>query len=502
MPRVTRCRRQARCTDHDPERRLHFRPPAFGPVCFHYLFFSPSIHSRVPSPAVSSPAGCRHKAIVFMSAIDRSTSNLQQQPDATEVSEENGTTPGERWASTVAALRSAAELYQPEWIAMRRLLHQHPETSGAEYQTTQQLGHFLERHKLPFRLAEDGRGLITDIGDWATADRRIAIRGDIDALPIQTKLQTEYASQMPGAMHACGHDVHATTAVGAAVLLNRLHEQGRLPAGFAARIILQPAEETSQGAKHMIRSGALDGVDAAIALHVDPTLETGRIGVRRGALTANCDLFQVDFHGTGGHGARPHLSTDPLSAGVAWINQAYRQLPRQADPFDPMAISVGRFSAGTTANVIPSQATLEGTLRTVGEANQRTAKRQLEHLSRGVEAMTDVIVVLKFFEPTPGVMNSGPLCDTIQAAAEMLDSVWETVAIERPSLGGEDFAFFGQQVPIAMFRLGSRRPGAADDEPTAHALHTPSFDIDPNCLQVGAEMLALSAMLLRPEHVK
>lgn len=435
----------------------------------------------------------------FMNAIDRPLPGAPPGPEAADSSVQNGAPPDDRWASTLAALRSAGDVYHPEWRVLRRLLHQHPETSGAEYQTTQQLGHFLERHGIPYRLAEDGRGLVADIGDCSTAKRRVAIRGDIDALPIQTMLQTEYASQLPGAMHACGHDVHATTAVGAGVLLHRLSEQGRLPPDFAARIVLQPAEETSQGAKHMIRSGALKDIDTAVALHVDPSLETGSIGVRRGALTANCDLFQVDFHGTGGHGARPHLSTDPLSAGVAWINQAYRQLPRHADPFDPMAISVGRFSAGTTANVIPSQATLEGTLRTVSEGNQRTAKRQLEHLSRGVEAMTDVIVVLKFFEPTPGVVNSGHLCDAVDRAAGMLESVRQTIAIERPSLGGEDFAFFGEKVPIVMFRLGSRRPGASDSESTAHALHTPLFDVDPDCLRIGAEMLALSALLVRPK---
>jgi amidohydrolase len=267
----------------------------------------------------------------------------------------------------VEALNESAEALGDGWIAIRRHLHQHPELSGQEIQTTQYLKSLLAKLELPIRVSGDGRGLTADlVTDPKLADvPRIAIRGDIDALPICDEKSVPYRSAVDGVMHACGHDVHASVIVAAMQLLSRLRKVGALPWPIAARAILQPSEETAEGALHMIHHHAVAGVDAILALHVDPTRQVGCIGLREKELTASCDMIEVDFMGSGGHAARPHLTKDPIDACTRWIQSAYRRLSRAINAHETVVLSIGKIEAGHSANVIPDTARILGTLRSL-----------------------------------------------------------------------------------------------------------------------------------------
>ncbi|MCO8125202.1 amidohydrolase [Stieleria sp. TO1_6] len=391
----------------------------------------------------------------------------------------------------VAAIDQAAEELNGGWIAMRRHLHQHPELSNQETLTTSFLRTQLSELDLPIRLAGEGRGLTADlITDLKLADRpRIAIRGDIDALPITDEKSVPYCSTVDGVMHACGHDVHATVVVGTMQLLARLRRLGQLPWPIAVRAILQPSEETAQGARYMIHHHALADVDAILALHVDPTRQVGCVGLRQGALTAGCDLLEVCFHGKGGHAARPHLTKDPIDACTRWVQSAYRRIYRAIDPHQTVVFSVGKIQAGHSANVIPDTAKLFGTLRTLNTDARRLALEILDDLGDAISRETGCEVKLTLGMSAPAVINDTSLTELLhRSAVQVLDPAavdW----IEVPSMGSEDFSFYLEHVPGAMFRLG-----VAGDQVGAAPLHTALFDVDEHAIALAVKLFAASVI--------
>ena len=392
------------------------------------------------------------------------------------------------WQNRIDAAVDAA---MDRIVALRRHLHANPEPSNEELQTSLHLYQLFMDMKLPVRMGPEGRGVVVDNRPSADngSGRRIALRADIDALRIQDEKRADYHSQVPGIMHACGHDAHTAAVYGALLALDAMATDDHRPAPPPWRAVFQPAEETCCGAREMTEAGALRGVDAILALHVDPTRRTGVIGVRPGILTANCDDMRITIHGRGGHGARPHESNDPIAAAAQLISTLYQFVPRAADSQDAVVVSIGCIRGGENSNVIPEHVYLGGTLRTLESEIRQQAIEQIRTLSRGVEEITGTRVEVRFEVSIPSVYNDPALTSLVSQVADDLMGPNQLDLMPRPSMGSEDFAAYLEHVPGTMFRLG-----CAGETAPAAGLHTPTFDVDERCLAIGAKILARTAM--------
>ena len=383
-------------------------------------------------------------------------------------------------------------------MALRRHLHQHPELSDHERATTDFLAKQFGFLSLPTHVIGDGRGLTADLVTSTTIAEhpRIALRGDIDALPIDDDKEVDYRSRQPGVMHACGHDVHATIVVGAMQLLCEMHKRDELPWPIAVRAILQPAEEKATGARYMIHHHAIREIDAILALHVDPTRPVGSIALREGLLTAACDIFDITFSGRGGHGARPHLTHDPIDACSLWIQSAYRRVSRVTDPHQTVVISVGKVDAGHSANVIPDNACIAGSLRSLDTESRRIALETLEDVCESVRRQTGCEVAMKLVVTAPAVENDSMLVELIRHAARETIGAGSIQPIDIPSMGSEDFSYYQEHIPGAMMRLGVAGPQVG-----RAPLHTSRFDIDEGALSIGVSVFAASVIeFFRPQR--
>lgn len=384
-------------------------------------------------------------------------------------------------------LDASVEKRGPELVRVRRRLHSHPEPSGEEYETTLFLFQSLKDAGFEPETTPEGRGLFVDLPEQLGAPR-IAIRADIDALRIQELRESDYRSQRPEVMHACGHDGHTAVVFGALLALRDLRDT--LPFPVNCRAIFQPAEETSKGAVEMISAGALDGVDAILSIHMDPSRQVGRIGVRYGALTAACDALEVKICGRGGHAARPHESLDPIAAAAQLISSIYLFIPRATDSQDPIVVTIGQIIAGHNPNVIPELALLRGTLRSLGGEVRERTKNHIRQLARGLGEASGTQIEVSF-EPGPQSVHNAPeLNDLLRDAASEILGPAGVDLIQRPSMGGEDFAFYQEHVPGAMIRLGCASPSAGNAP-----LHSACFDLDERALCIGAKILARAAVL-------
>jgi amidohydrolase len=385
-----------------------------------------------------------------------------------------------------AVIDSAVDSLAEQMIALRRHLHAHPEPSGEELQTSLHLYQLFDELRLPVRMGPEGCGVVVESRD-EKAPRRMALRADIDALRIEDQKQVPYRSTVPQVMHACGHDAHTATVFGALTALEKLERDEALPWPVKWRGIFQPAEETSAGARAMVAAKALEGVDAILSLHVDPTRKAGTVGIRAGVFTANCDAMRVKVQGRGGHAARPHESTDPIAAAAELISTIYQFVPRATDSQDAVVVSFGQIHGGRNANVIPEEVVLEGTVRTL---DRKVREKTIEHirtLADGMEQVTGTNLDVCFERGTPSVYNDEGLTQLVSDVAKLLLGVENVTFMRRPSMGSEDFAVYLEHVPGVMFRLG-----AASEDGAWSGLHTPTFDVDERCLVVGAKILARS----------
>lgn len=369
-------------------------------------------------------------------------------------------------------------------VALRRHLHAHPEPSGQELQTSLHLYQLFNELELPVRMGPEGCGVIVDSRSQ-DGPRRSALRADIDALRIEDEKQVPYRSTVPQVMHACGHDVHASVVCGALLAVDSLQREGRLPWPVTWRGIFQPAEETSRGARAMVDAGVLEGVDAILALHVDPSRKAGTIGVRPGVITASCDAMRITVCGRGGHSARPHESIDPIAASAQLISTLYQFVPRATDSQEAVVVSFGQIHGGMNANVIPEQVVLEGTVRTLDRQVRQQTITHIRTLIDGIEEITGTNLELNFVASIPSVYNDEGLTDLVNRVAHELLGPQGVTAMHRPSMGSEDFAAYLEHVPGMLFRLG-----CAGEHAPWPGLHTPTFDVDERCLAVGVKILA------------
>lgn len=379
-------------------------------------------------------------------------------------------------------LDAAIENGAAEMVRVRRHLHAFPEPSGEEYETTRFLLQTLADAGFHPQPTPQNRGVIVTQAEYDGAPL-LALRADIDALRIQETGQAEYRSRRPGVMHACGHDAHTAVVFGALLALREIREC--LPRPMNWRAIFQPAEETSEGASQMIQAGALEGVDGILSVHMDPSREVGRVGVRYGALTAACDSLEIRISGRGGHAARPHESLDPIAAAAQLISSIYLFLPRATDSQEPVVVTIGEIQAGHNPNVIPESAVLRGTLRSLGPLVRERTKSHIVQLARGIAEASGTRIHVEF-EPGPqSVVNHTAFTDLLRDAAEEVLGPKQVEVIQRASMGGEDFAFYLEHVPGAMFRLGCSSPTVG-----GASLHSPCFDVDERALPIGANILA------------
>ncbi|MEU9521926.1 M20 family metallopeptidase [Streptomyces sp. NPDC048224] len=381
-----------------------------------------------------------------------------------------------------------------ELVAFRRDLHMHPELGNQEFRTTAAIKERLERAGLKPRVLPVGTGLVcdvgTDSGQWSGGPRMLALRADIDALPIpDTKNECAYRSQVPDRAHACGHDVHTTVVLGTGLVLAALHEQGLLPR--PVRLVFQPAEEVLPGgAADAIEGGALDGVRRILAVHCDPRVDAGKIGLRVGPITSACDRMEIALNGPGGHTARPHLTTDLVTAAARVATDVPALVARRVDSRSGLALTWGRIESGHAPNVIPQHAELAGTVRCLDLDAWRQAPDlvmgAIDEIANLYRAKSEITYV----RGVPPVVNEVTSTELLQAAMVARRGT-DAVESTEQSLGGEDFSWYLEHVPGAMARLGVRPPG----ERTVRDLHQGDFDVDEHAITVGVEMFTAAALI-------
>jgi len=385
-------------------------------------------------------------------------------------------------ASVAAPASAFSREARESLIALRRDLHQHPELAFNEVRTAAA----LERALAPLapvsiqRVA--GTGVVARIRGRRPDAPVVAVRGDIDALPIQEATGLPFASTTPGVMHACGHDVHASWAVGAAHLL------AAHPADGDVLVVLQPAEETGDGAAAVLASGALDDVAAIFGGHVDRRFVVGQVVAQAGPLAAAADTFEITLAGHGAHGARPHESADPIVGAAAIISALQTIVARRVNPATPAVVTVAAMHAGNALNVIPDHATFGGTLRAVDKDTRALLGVAVTQLAEGIAAAHGLTATVKLTLGPPPIVNPERPATWARQAVESLLGADALVPLGITNMAGEDFAYYMERIPGCFMRIGARMPNES-----AIPAHTPQFHAAEESLFVGAAVLAESA---------
>lgn len=375
--------------------------------------------------------------------------------------------------------------HESDLIAVRRHLHANPELSGCEHHTAAMVAQRLSEAGLQPRMISGGNGVLCDIGE-GDGQRVIALRGDMDALPMDDPKDVPYRSTVDGACHACGHDVHTTILLGAGLALAELDRRGELPG--QVRLVFQPSEEQfPSGAPVMMREGALDGVSAIYALHCDPKLPTGLVGMRSGPLTAASDMLEVRLSGRGGHTSRPHLTTDLVHALSRIVVDVPALLDRRVDPRTGVALVFGAIQAGAASNAIPQEGFVRGTVRMLDRDAWKSVPDMVSEIIDSVAAASGAKADVTYTPGVPPVVNDRVA--TAMMAGATAAALGETAVAETPvSMGGEDFAWYLEQVPGAMARLGVGRPGEQLD------IHQANFDVDERAIGYGVRTMVHTAL--------
>ncbi|EGX57497.1 peptidase [Streptomyces zinciresistens K42] len=382
------------------------------------------------------------------------------------------------------------EALRAELVEFRRDLHMHPELGNQEFRTTAAIKARLEKAGLAPRVLAGGTGLICDIGEWDGKRPMLALRADIDALPIpDTKSECPYRSTVPDRAHACGHDVHTTVVLGAGLVLSELDRRGELPR--PVRLLFQPAEEVLPGgAADAIACGVLDGVGRILAVHCDPKVDAGLIGLRQGAITSACDRLEIALDGPGGHTARPHLTTDLVTAAARVVTDVPAVVARRTDARSGLSVTWGRIDSGHAPNVIPQHAELSGTVRCLDLDTWRQAPDLVVAAIDEIANLHRAKSEINYIRGVPPVVNDADSTELLRAAMTARRGPASVESTEQ-SLGGEDFSWYLEHVPGAMARLGVRHPG----DRIGRDLHQGDFDVDESAVTVGVELFTAAALI-------
>ncbi|MBD2388342.1 M20 family metallopeptidase [Cylindrospermum sp. FACHB-282] len=390
-------------------------------------------------------------------------------------------------AVDLTPLRLSIRSLQPQLVEWRRRLHQQPELGFQEKLTSEFVAHKLQEWGIDHETGIAQTGIVATIkGNKPGAEKVLAIRADMDALPIQELNQVPYRSQHDGVMHACGHDGHTAIALGTAYYL----QQHRQDFAGIVKIIFQPAEEGPGGAKPMIEAGVLKNpdVDAIIGLHLWNNLPLGTVGIRAGALMAAVECFNCTILGKGGHGAMPHQTIDSIVVAAQIVNALQTIVARNVNPLDSAVVTVGELHAGTTCNVIADTARMSGTIRYFNPDFTGFFKQRIEQVIAGVCQSHGAKYNFDYCNLYPPVINDADIAALVQSVAEEVIETPVGVVPECQTMGGEDMSFFLQEIPGCYFFLGSANPA----QDLAYPHHHPRFDFDETALAMGVEIFVRS----------
>ena len=370
-------------------------------------------------------------------------------------------------------------------VEIRRHIHAHPELSGEEYQTAAFIAGVLSANGLHVEEGIGRTGVIGELKGTQSSDNILAIRTDMDALPIQERTSLEYASRIPGVMHACGHDIHTTVGLGTAMILSQIASE----LGGKVRFIFQPAEEIAQGANWMVKDGVMNNVAAILGLHVFPSIPAGSIGIRYGALTAAADDLEIIIIGESGHGARPHEAIDAIWIASQVITSLQQAISRTQNPLRPVVLSIGKISGGRAPNVIADRVQLLGTVRSLHPETRNNLPDWIEKIVSNVCNSYNAKYQVNYRQGVPSVQNDNTLTQLLQSAAEEAWTNERVQILPEPSLGAEDFSVYLEHAPGAMFRLGV----GYEERIINHPLHHPQFEVDESAIMTGVVTLAYAA---------
>lgn len=370
-------------------------------------------------------------------------------------------------------------------IALRREIHQNPELSHDERETSALVRRELEAAGITEIDTFFDTGLVATIRG-AGDGRLLALRADMDALPIEEAVALPFASRNSGVMHACGHDAHTAVLLGVTLALNDTRDSF----GGTVRCIFQPAEEAEPlGGREVVKAGHLDGVEGVLALHVDPTLDAGAIGVRAGALLAGGQEFTIEVCGRSAHAARPQQSIDTISVAAAIVQELQKIVSRRTDPLEPVVVTIGKIHGGTAKNVIADRTVIEGTFRVLDEGLRGAVSGMIRDIAAGIAAAHGAEALVETSEGEPVMVNDPALTELVRQTGRDLLGDENVHEIALPSMGSEDFAFYAQAVPAMMFRLGVRN----EAEGMVSPVHHPGFAIDERAIPVGAAVMLEAA---------
>jgi amidohydrolase len=380
-------------------------------------------------------------------------------------------------------IKALASQYKEEFIGVRQYLHAHPELSYKEFETSQYIQQKLKDYNIPFDV-KAATGVIGLIAGKNPSSRIVALRADMDALPIEEANDVAYKSTKPGIMHACGHDVHTTCLLGAAKILTETKDQWE----GTVKLIFQPGEEKNPGgASLLIKEGVLEhpAPTCIFGLHVNPQLEVGKLSFRGGKVMASADELYITVRSKGGHAAAPHLTADTILIASHLVVSLQQVISRARDPFTPSVLSISSFQGGNTTNVIPSEVKLMGTFRAMDEGWRFKAhgiiKKLAKELVESMGAEADVHIDVGY----PSVYNNERLNDYAKSLAEEFMGK-ENVEETEVRMGAEDFGYYSQQIPGCFYRLGT----ANKEKGLISGVHTPTFNIDENAIEIGIGMMA------------
>ena len=370
-------------------------------------------------------------------------------------------------------------------VEIRRHLHAHPELSGQEYQTAAFVAGVLSANGLHVEEGIGRTGVIGELQGTQPSDRILAIRTDMDALPIQERTSLEYASRIEGVMHACGHDIHTTVGLGTAMVLSQIAPE----LGGKVRFLFQPAEEIAQGANWMVQDVVMNNVAAILGLHVFPSIPAGSVGIRYGALTAAADNLEIIIIGESGHGARPHEAIDAIWIAAQVITSLQQAISRTQNPLRPVVLSIGQINGGRAPNVIADKVQLLGTVRSLHPETRDKLPQWIENIVANVCNSFNAKYQVNYHQGVPSVQNDNALTQLLQSSAEEAWSNDRVQILPEPSLGAEDFSVYLEHAPGSMFRLGV----GYEERIINHPLHHPQFEVDESAIITGVVTLAYAA---------